>query len=193
MALLVCEPVFVWRLLSIASSPARRWATPTPPLGGWDATPADPRLRTAHPFLTESVAYPEGFDFHWTKFPLSEFWPREDCPAPPGADLVRIAVVHGPEAGFLFGDVWSVTSGGILRAEYRDSCDAWSCQAPVPAEALARLPALLEALPPSDPAPPPANRVYVAFPVKGLWVVRKYRRDPLPRQVADLAHAVKAF
>lgn len=55
---------------------------------------------------------------------------------------------------------------------------------------LARLPALLRALPPSDPAAHPTNRVIVAFPVDGRWIVRSYRNDAVPKEVEDLRKAL---
>jgi hypothetical protein len=69
--------------------------------------------------------------------------------------------------------------------------DEYGSRGRIRPENRARLPALLQALPPSDPAAPRANRTIVAFPAAGRWVVRSYRNNAVPKAVRDLEKALR--
>jgi hypothetical protein len=78
-----------------------------------------------------------------------------------------------------------------IHYERNVGLDAWNGDGLVPEDNLARLPSLLRALPPSDPAVPPSNRVVVAYPVDERWVVRNYRKDAIPKAFEDLVKALE--
>jgi hypothetical protein len=129
----------------------------------------------------------------WTANPLNtEFYPKEGAWVASGDDLVKLARVEGPWDGRYYGKSWWVTPDGMIHYMWHYPDDAGGDTVPAPAEALVRLPGLLGKLPPSDPAAGPKDRVLIAFPVKGRWVVRAYHRKALPKEVNDLAKALKA-
>ncbi|HEV3121745.1 MAG TPA: hypothetical protein VGY53_07575 [Isosphaeraceae bacterium] len=133
-------------------------------------------------------------EHHWTLDPLNtEFEPKEGTRVASGDDLVKLARVEGPwGSGRYYGTCWYVTPDAMLHYQWHNPDDAGGDTVPAPAEGLARLPALLRKLPPTDPAAGPKDRLLVAFPSNGRWVVRTYRRDALPKEVDDLAKALNA-
>jgi hypothetical protein len=78
----------------------------------------------------------------------------------------------------------------MIHQAINTGSDEWGRDGPARAEDLARLPALLRALPPSDPAAARSNRVVVAFPVDDRWVVRTYRKDAMPEAFEALSTAL---
>lgn len=128
----------------------------------------------------------------WCCEPLGEFRPADGTPVVEGDDLVKVARVNGPDAdGRCYGESWWVTPDGTLHNRWSNGVDAGVGRSSLSGEALARLPALIRALPASDPTVGPRYRVYVAFPVRRWWVVRTYDRRALPRAVDDLMTVVR--
>lgn len=131
-------------------------------------------------------------EYRWCSNPLGPFWPAEGEWVSGGDELVKLARVNGPWDGRHRGQSWCLTPDGMVRSQWHIGIDAGGDDLPAPAAGLAKLPALLRALPPSDPAAGPTNRVLVALPVGGYWTVRSYRRDALPKEVIALAEALDA-
>ena len=131
----------------------------------------------------------------WCSSPTRhEFWPPVGRWDSWGDDLVKLARVSGPcpEHQRHFGQSWWVTPDDAIHDQSNSHYDAGGDTLPLPIGARLRLPTLLKALPPSDPLAGPINRVLVAFPLRGVWVVRQYRDDAVPREIIDLAKAIGA-
>lgn len=127
----------------------------------------------------------------WCARPSSEFWPKHGAPVVKGDDLVKMARVAGPwENGRDYGQSSWVTPDGVIHEEWLNSWDGGGNATLLSPRDLVRLLSLLWDLPPSDPGAMSGNRVHVAFPVKGLWVVRTYRRDSVPSEVDELSKAL---
>ncbi len=93
------------------------------------------------------------------------------------------------------GQIWKLSPDGLVHTTMGRSGYGYDEYAhPAPPQAVAQLPALLQKLPPSDPAAIPGDRLFfVIFPVNGRYEVRTYRRDALPQEVDAIAKALKAF
>ena len=119
---------------------------------------------------------------------LREFWPKDGERVEPRdrSVIVKVAEVSGNYAQ----SRWLMTDGVIYYTSYSVT-DAGGGRVPARWDEVERLAALLQALPPSDPAAQPNMRMVVAFPVNGQWVVRTYRGDAKPKGVADLARAIE--
>ncbi|MGP0063546.1 MAG: hypothetical protein ACLQGP_08110 [Isosphaeraceae bacterium] len=130
----------------------------------------------------------------WCSMPLHEgFWPKQGTSVSErDRILVKLARVIGPwQDGKYYGQSWWVTPNGMVNYELRSATLVGEGANPAPKEGLATLPALLKALPPSDPTAGLKDRVLVAFPINGRYVVRIYRHSALPSPVDDIAEALK--
>jgi hypothetical protein len=130
---------------------------------------------------------PETIEDQWIQNPESKFAIEEGDPAGWGDDLLYVAFVSRA-AGSDQRVIWSLKPGNMLHFRVRGN-DAWTGTKPVKPGVSARLPGVLKKLPPSVPPADPRNRVVVAFPVSGRWVVRSYPY-PGPEEYDDLKKAL---
>jgi hypothetical protein len=128
----------------------------------------------------------------WCADPLSEFSPKEGTSVRQGDDLVKLArVSRFWQDGRYYGQSSRVTPAGRIHEEALTPFDRREGEREFTSPGdLVRLLSLLSYLPPSDPDAKPGNRVLVAFPVKGRWVVRVYCGDAVPKEVNDLTKAL---
>ena len=95
-----------------------------------------------------------------------------------------------PRQGEYFREIYTLKPNGVLDFHIHTGSDSWSDPKTVLPGLTARLPALLQKLPPSDQSVEPKNRVVVAFAGNWRWVVRSYR-FPGPKEVGDLMKAMR--
>ena len=134
-------------------------------------------------------------DYRWSFMPLrdDEFWPKQgELVRAEDRLLVKLARVNGPWDGEYYGQSWRVTADGTVHFTMHSGSDTGASKDPAPPEGLARLPQLLRALPLSDSAVRSEDRILVAFPVGGRYVVRTYDRSAVPTEVEAIARAIKA-
>ena len=129
----------------------------------------------------------------WTLHPLGEFFPSQgEAVRSPYDDLVKVSRVMAPFRGEYFGRSRWVTPNGMINTQWHTDADAGGDEFPASAEFLAQLPALLKNLPKSEPLIKPESRLYVAFPIQGVWEVRIYNKADLPKEVIDLVEPLFA-
>ena len=130
--------------------------------------------------------------WQWVKNGMKgEFPVWEGGRVSPGDPLVILANVSYKGMHDYFACSRCLMPDGTIHVEINIGNDQWDSRGLVRGDSLARLPALLKALSPSDPAARPANRMLVGFPVDGWWTVRSYRKDAQPQAVKDLFEALE--
>ena len=106
-------------------------------------------------------------------------------------DDMLVAISHIDDSGpYLRLSLQRLLLGGKIDFRVRH-LDDFTLNGSADPKNLARLPALLKALPPSDRSTSPTSRVLVAFQDQGRWVVRSYRSNAKPKEVEDLAKALQ--
>jgi hypothetical protein len=128
----------------------------------------------------------------WMYHPDREFPIKDGDLVGQGGILAHVAFVGGPHGLLDQYSRWFYTLNpdGMLDCDVYTGSDRWLDPKPVPPGLLARLPALLQKLPPSDQSVDPGNRVVVAFAGNSRWFVRSYRH-PGPKEVGDLMSAMR--
>jgi hypothetical protein len=131
----------------------------------------------------------------------AEFSPRDGERVEPGDMLVILAEVTDRKSyvvgggndrggyGYYARSRWLMPDG-MIHFTWNMRLDANDGRVFARADNLAKLPTLLRVLPPSDPAAKVEDRVIVAFPVDGRWVVRTYSGAAVPKEVLDLHEAL---
>lgn len=128
-------------------------------------------------------------EYKWVRDPLkARFYPAEDSQVRPGDPILKVARIITSRSAHS----WLVMDGGIIRDDWYYGFDAGGNDEMPPAnpEGLARLPRYLKRLPPSDLAANSPNSLIIAFPSAGVWVVRRYRLDAVPKEADDIAKAL---
>jgi hypothetical protein len=130
---------------------------------------------------------PETIEDQWIQHAETKFAIEEGDPVGWGDNLLYVASVSQGVASD-HRVIWSLKPGNMLRFRVRGN-DAWDGTKPVKPGLSTRLSGVLQKLPPSVPPADPGNRVVVAFPASGRWVVRSYPY-PGPKEYDDLKNAV---
>jgi hypothetical protein len=133
------------------------------------------------------------YEHDWAVNPLKErFWPEQGARVEWGDPIVKVASVsrYQTRGGRYFGYSWWVTPDGVVHDAWHTDADAGGMEKPASVAGLEQLPDLLRKLPPSDPAAEPPGRTILAFPDKGQWVVRVYRRQAEWKAADELIKAL---